>query len=65
MKVGDRLGWRVNNRWKEYSKLTFSIKAPEGAFPTFWGGERRKLIFGFQALAKIFSPLLGLVNCKI
>jgi eukaryotic-like serine/threonine-protein kinase len=48
IKVGVRLGWRVNNRWKEYSELTFSIHAPKGAFPTFWGGEGRKLIFGYS-----------------
>ncbi|MEH2044620.1 GUN4 domain-containing protein [Nostoc sp.] len=28
IKVGDRIGWRLNNRWKEYSELLFSINSP-------------------------------------
>ncbi|WP_392481303.1 GUN4 domain-containing protein [Nostoc sp. C110] len=63
IKVGDRLGWRVNNRWKEYSELTFSIDAPEGAFPTFSGGEGRKLIFGYSgAWEDFFSRIRA---CKL
>ncbi|WP_442944208.1 GUN4 domain-containing protein [Nostoc sp.] len=41
IKVGDRIGWRLNNCWKEYSELLFIINSPEGAFTTFWGGEGR------------------------
>lgn len=63
IKVGDRLGWRVNNRWKEYSELTFSINAPEGAFPTFWGGEGRKLIFGYSGAWEDFFSLVR--ACKL
>ncbi len=62
-KVGNRLGWRVNNSWKEYSELTFSINAPEGAFPTFWGGERRKLIFGYSGAWEDFFSLVR--ACKL
>ncbi|MBD0390534.1 MAG: GUN4 domain-containing protein, partial [Nostoc sp. C3-bin3] len=58
IKVGDCLGWRVNNCWKEYSELTFSINAPEGAFPTFWGGEGSKLIFGYSGAWEDFFSLL-------
>lgn len=47
-KCGDSFGWRVNNDWKDYSDLNFTINAPIGAFPTFWGGEGRKLIFGYN-----------------
>jgi len=46
-KCGDRFGWRINNDWKNYSDLTFNLNAPSGGFPTFWGGERRKLVFGY------------------
>lgn len=63
IKVGDRLGWRVNNRWKEYSELTFSTNAPEGAFPTFWGGEGRKLIFGYSGAWEDFFSLVR--ACKL
>ncbi|MBD0390530.1 MAG: GUN4 domain-containing protein [Nostoc sp. C3-bin3] len=58
IKVSDRVGWCVNNNWKEYSELTFSIHAPEGAFPTFWGGERRKLIFGYSGAWEDFFSLI-------
>jgi serine/threonine protein kinase len=47
-KVGDRFGWCINKKWKNYSELNFSIDAPEGAFPTFWGGEDRQLLFGYS-----------------
>jgi len=47
-KCGDSFGWRGNNDWKHYSALNFTINAPKGAFPTFWGGEGRKLIFGYN-----------------
>lgn len=48
IKVGDRVGWRVNNRWKNYSELMFTLNSPEGAFPTFQGGEGRQLLFGYS-----------------
>lgn len=46
-KCGERFGWRVNNDWKNYPDLIFTLNAPSGAFPTFWGGEERKLLFGY------------------
>ncbi len=48
IKVGKRVGWRMNNNWKNYSSLTFTLNAPEGAFPTFWGGEGRNVLFGYS-----------------
>ena len=30
---GDRIGWRENNQWKDYSQLNFSINAPKGHLP--------------------------------
>ncbi len=48
IKVGKRVGWRINNKWKNYTNLTFTLNAPEGAFPTFWGGDGRKLLFGYS-----------------
>ncbi len=32
-KFGDRIGWRVNNNWLNYDKLTFSTNAPSGHLP--------------------------------
>ncbi|MEH1931467.1 hypothetical protein [Nostoc sp.] len=32
----------------------FSINAPCGAFPTFWGGEARKLMFGSGDIEPLF-----------
>ncbi|HEY9632842.1 MAG TPA: GUN4 domain-containing protein [Coleofasciculaceae cyanobacterium] len=32
-KFGDRVGWRVNESWKLYSDLTFSLNAPPGHLP--------------------------------
>ena len=46
-KCGNSFGWCGNNDWKNYSALNFTLNAPTGAFPTFWGGEGRKLIFGY------------------
>jgi hypothetical protein len=36
MAVGDRLGWRFNGIWQEYTKLDFSLAAPAGHLP-WWG----------------------------
>ena len=33
-KFGDRIGWRKNGNWLEYSDLTFDENAPRGQFPT-------------------------------
>ncbi|WP_162501980.1 GUN4 domain-containing protein, partial [Sphaerospermopsis reniformis] len=44
-KLGDRVGWRNNNKWLSYDSYTFSkYNAPQGHLPTFrrlweWGGE--------------------------
>lgn len=47
-KCGERVGWCVNNDWKNYHELTFTLNASEGAFPTFWGGGvGRNLVFGY------------------
>ncbi|KOP25993.1 transcriptional regulator [Hapalosiphon sp. MRB220] len=32
-KFGDRLGWRVNSSWIDYSQLTFDTSAPKGHLP--------------------------------
>lgn len=38
-KFGDRIGWRKNNNWLSYSKLTFNTTAREGHLPRIlWGG---------------------------
>ncbi|ERT06506.1 phosphotransferase enzyme family protein [Lyngbya aestuarii BL J] len=33
-KFGDRIGWRKNGNWLEYSDLTFDENAPRGQFPS-------------------------------
>lgn len=30
---GERIGWRENNQWKNYSQLNFSLNAPRGHLP--------------------------------
>jgi hypothetical protein len=35
-RFGDRIGWRVNNDWRDYDTLTFSYKAAEGHLPARW-----------------------------
>ncbi|ERT08121.1 GUN4-like family protein [Lyngbya aestuarii BL J] len=35
-KVGDRLGWRDNNKWLDYDRLDFSSSAPLGCHPSNW-----------------------------
>ncbi|MBR8832734.1 MAG: GUN4 domain-containing protein [Stigonema ocellatum SAG 48.90 = DSM 106950] len=32
-KFGDRVGWRVNQTWIDYEKVTFDTKAPVGHLP--------------------------------
>ncbi len=32
-RFGDRVGWRVNNDWLDYNKLTFTVEAAEGHLP--------------------------------
>ncbi len=35
-RFGDCVGWRINSKWLNYSKLTFSLNSPIGHLP--WGG---------------------------
>jgi serine/threonine protein kinase len=35
-KLGEALGWRINNRWQGYDRLDFSLQAPLGHLP--WDG---------------------------
>jgi hypothetical protein len=35
-RLGDRLGWRVNNKWLSYSDLIFTTNAPHGHLPICW-----------------------------
>jgi hypothetical protein len=32
-KFGDRVGWRMNDNWRLYSELTFTLDAAPGHFP--------------------------------
>lgn len=32
--LGDQVGWRTNNNWIDYDKLTFSLSAAEGHLPS-------------------------------
>lgn len=41
-KLADRVGWRKENYWLGYDKLTFNLKqAPQGHLPWWWGGNLR------------------------
>ncbi len=35
-RVGDRMGWRQNNKWLAYDQLDFSLSAPLGCHPSNW-----------------------------
>lgn len=35
-KVGDRMGWRDNQKWLPYDRLDFSLSAPLGCHPSNW-----------------------------
>lgn len=35
-KLGERVGWRENNRWRKCSELDYSLNAPEGCHPSRW-----------------------------
>ncbi|MEA5519853.1 GUN4 domain-containing protein [Limnoraphis robusta] len=35
-RVGDRMGWRANNKWLSYDQLDFSVSAPLGCHPSNW-----------------------------
>ncbi|MCX5982880.1 MAG: GUN4 domain-containing protein [Nostocales cyanobacterium LacPavin_0920_SED1_MAG_38_18] len=38
LKLGDRVGWRVNGQWLSYNEYTFSTNAPKAHLPgRFWG----------------------------
>ncbi|VXD25608.1 GUN4-like family [Planktothrix serta PCC 8927] len=36
-KLGDRVGWRKNGSWMNHHDLTFTLQAPTGHLPAFWG----------------------------
>ncbi len=57
-KCGYHFGWRENKQWKKYSQLNFTLNAPSGAFPTFWGGEGRRLVFGYSGCWENFFSRL-------
>ncbi|MEG4506443.1 serine/threonine-protein kinase [Microcoleus sp. F6_B4] len=40
---GDRVGWRVNNKWLYYKDLKFNTKAQIGHLPCGWGGGKNGL----------------------
>jgi hypothetical protein len=35
-KLGDRVGWRENNRWRKCDELDYSLNAPVGCHPSRW-----------------------------
>ncbi|MGK7876509.1 MAG: GUN4 domain-containing protein [Xenococcaceae cyanobacterium] len=34
--LGDRIGWRENNKWLEYDHFDFTLSAPVGSLPADW-----------------------------
>ncbi|MEG4292710.1 GUN4 domain-containing protein [Microcoleus sp. C2C3] len=55
---GDRVGWRVNNTWLEYTDLKFSTRAPGGHLPTVLGN-------AWEAINVYYSLASRLVDCNI
>jgi GUN4-like len=35
-KLGERVGWRENNRWRKCDELDYSLNAPVGCHPSRW-----------------------------
>lgn len=35
-RLGERVGWWVNNRWQKCDELNYSLNAPEGCHPSRW-----------------------------
>ncbi|MBD1938589.1 GUN4 domain-containing protein [Microcoleus sp. FACHB-68] len=61
-RLGDFVGWRVDGEWKDYDKLTFSLKAPEGHLPvsSFCG-----VWLGWEGLGWIGCGLWGLLFSRV
>jgi uncharacterized caspase-like protein len=55
---GDRVGWRVNNTWLEYTDLKFSTRAPGGHLPAVLGK-------AWEAMNVYYSLASRLVECNI
>jgi len=36
IKLGDRLGWRANGKWKTSDQASYSPQAPVGCYPVVW-----------------------------
>lgn len=58
-RVGDRVGWRVGGKWKNYSELTFSPSAPVGHLPSHprWGADDRRFAPGSGVWRHLLSLL--------
>jgi WD40 repeat protein len=54
--LGNCLGWRENDEWKEYNNLTFSLEANKGHLPIL-GGSSLPLFFWTQRFA-MYSYLM-------
>ncbi|MEO0804099.1 MAG: GUN4 domain-containing protein [Cyanobacteria bacterium J06642_2] len=55
---GDRVGWRMNSSWLNYSSLTFTMRAPQGHLPR----ERYGMFRYFCGCEYIFSRI---ETCKL
>jgi serine/threonine protein kinase len=66
-KFGDRVGWRVNNNWKLYSELTFSLDAQEGHLPLGlgigWGVGATELV-GVESAVEVECLFSRVETCK-
>jgi uncharacterized caspase-like protein len=63
-KFCDRVGWRVKDEWIHYSKLTFTLNAPEGHLPG-WRGFGGFLALGGWVGWGISSLASRLMKCNI
>ena len=70
-KFGDRLGWRVEGKWLDFSDITFSQNAPEGHLPLSLEGKgiprNKGGLHGFRVGGCFFVSFLAsrLVKCNI
>jgi serine/threonine-protein kinase len=61
-RLGDRVGWRKEGKWKSYDECTFTSKASPGHFPVGFRGTSGWVFLGGGVVSSLASRL---VNCNL
>ncbi|WP_219904739.1 caspase, EACC1-associated type [Stenomitos frigidus] len=64
-KFGDRVGWRVENTWINYSEVTFDTTSQQGHLPLLPNFGPGVGIFGMWVLGEVSSLASRLVKCNL